>query len=88
MKRALVAALLAVVLAGAAFAQSPHTHQHRFSGAEQWAHVFDDPARDAWQMPHEVIDQRQLSLPFIAETAEVRDDEVHVRIFLRQQLAD
>lgn len=31
------------------FAQSPHTHQHRFSNAEKWAQVFDDPDRDAWQ---------------------------------------
>ena len=35
--------------------QSPHTHDHSFSGAEQWAKVFDDPKRDAWQKPHEVI---------------------------------
>ena len=26
-----------------------------FGGAAQWAHVFDDPKRDAWQKPHEVI---------------------------------
>lgn len=36
-------------------AQSPHTHQHSFGDAEKWAHVFDDPKRDAWQKPHEVI---------------------------------
>jgi len=45
----------AALLAAPAAAQSPHTHQHSFSGAEQWAHVFDDPKRDAWQKPHEVI---------------------------------
>lgn len=39
----------------AAVAQTPHTHEHSFSGAEHWARVFDDPARDAWQKPHEVI---------------------------------
>lgn len=38
-----------------AFAQTPHTHQHGFTGAEQWAKVFDDPARDEWQKPHQVI---------------------------------
>jgi len=38
-----------------ASAQSPATHQHSFSGADQWAHVLDDPKRDAWQKPHEVI---------------------------------
>jgi len=34
-------------------AQSPHTHQHGFGGAEHWAQVFDDPSRDAWQKPHQ-----------------------------------
>lgn len=43
-----------------AIAQSPHTHQHRFSNAEKWAQVFDDPARDAWQKPHEVIQALKL----------------------------
>ena len=42
-------------LAGNAAAQSPHTHDHSFSGAEEWAKIFDDPKRDAWQKPHEVI---------------------------------
>ncbi len=36
-------------------AQSPSTHQHSFGGAEQWAKYFDDPKRDEWQKPHEVI---------------------------------
>jgi len=39
----------------AAVAQTSHTREHSFSGAEHWAKVFDDPARDAWQKPHEVI---------------------------------
>jgi predicted methyltransferase len=51
----LVLAVSAGLPAGQAAAQSPTTHQHSFSGAEQWAHVFDDPKRDAWQKPHEVI---------------------------------
>ncbi|HYL88845.1 MAG TPA: class I SAM-dependent methyltransferase [Burkholderiales bacterium] len=42
-------------LVAPALAQSPTTHQHSFSGADQWAHVFDDPNRDEWQKPHEVI---------------------------------
>jgi SAM-dependent methyltransferase len=54
MKRALLLAL-SLSLSGHVAAQTPHTHQHSFSGAEQWAHVFDDPKRDAWQKPHEVI---------------------------------
>ena len=41
--------------AGFAQAQQPRTHQHAFKDAERWAHVFDDPARDSWQKPHEVI---------------------------------
>ena len=46
---------LLAALALTAAAQAPATHQHSFGGAEQWAHVFDDPTRDAWQKPHEVI---------------------------------
>lgn len=38
-----------------ALAQSPSTHQHGFGDAERWSKVFDDPERDAWQMPGEVI---------------------------------
>jgi predicted methyltransferase len=45
----------AAALAGAAAAQTPHTHDHSFAGAEEWAKIFDDPKRDAWQKPHEVI---------------------------------
>jgi SAM-dependent methyltransferase len=47
-------ALLAL-FAGAAGAQSPSTHHHSFGDAEKWSHVFDDPKRDAWQKPHQVI---------------------------------
>jgi len=54
MTRVLLLAL-SLCISGLALAQAPHTHQHSFSGAEQWAHVFDDPKRDAWQKPHEVI---------------------------------
>jgi len=48
--------ILLAAFAGAAAAQSPASHEHSFSGAEHWAHVFDDPQRDAWQKPHEVIE--------------------------------
>ena len=60
--RALSTAVLMLALgyaglvAGPAQAQSPHTHQHSFRGAEHWAEVFDDPSRDAWQKPHQVIE--------------------------------
>ena len=51
----LVAFSLALLRALPAAAQSPHTHEHSFHGAENWARVFDDPKRDATQKPHEVI---------------------------------
>ena len=51
----LIALNYALLPAGPAAAQSPHTHEHSFGGAEKWAQVFDDPKRDAWQKPHEVI---------------------------------
>lgn len=54
MNRMLAFALVASLL-GSAAAQTPHTHRHSFSDAERWARVFDDPARDAWQKPEQVI---------------------------------
>lgn len=38
----------------------PHAHHadhahHRFDDVEKWVKVFDDPARDAWQLPDDVI---------------------------------
>jgi ubiquinone/menaquinone biosynthesis C-methylase UbiE len=58
LKAPIACALLAagVWLVTPASAQSPATHQHSFSSADQWAHVFDDPKRDEWQKPHEVIE--------------------------------
>jgi SAM-dependent methyltransferase len=53
--RLVLAVFCAVLLASPASAQTPGTHEHSFKGAEKWSHVFDDPARDAWQKPHEVI---------------------------------
>ena len=47
---------LLLALATPALAQAPHSHQHSFGDADKWAKVFDDPARDAWQKPHEVIE--------------------------------
>ncbi len=46
----------AVLIAGPSAAQSPHTMDHGFSGAERWAKSFDDPKRDASQKPREVIE--------------------------------
>jgi predicted methyltransferase len=50
-----IALSFALPPAGPAAAQSPHTHQHSFGDAEKWSRIFDDPARDSWQRPHEVI---------------------------------
>lgn len=50
-----VLSVLLLVFAPPVVAQTPHTHQHSFGDADKWAKVFDDPERDAWQMPHEVI---------------------------------
>ena len=52
---------LCVLTGGTAVAQSPHTHDHSFSGARQWSKVFDDPQRDAWQKPAEVIEALRLA---------------------------
>jgi SAM-dependent methyltransferase len=49
------ALLLPCLLSVPALAQTAHSREHSFSGAEHWSKVFDDPARDAWQKPHEVI---------------------------------
>jgi predicted methyltransferase len=55
MPKILIVLCVAAWLAAAAWAQSPQSHQHSFGDAERWAQVFDDPKRDAWQKPHEVI---------------------------------
>jgi predicted methyltransferase len=39
---------------------SPHTLVHRFEHAEMWAREFDDPARDAWQRPAQVVELMSL----------------------------
>ena len=35
--------------------------EHRFDNPEQYAKLFDDPARDEWQMPDRVIDTLALA---------------------------
>jgi SAM-dependent methyltransferase len=64
--------LLAVAALASAPAQaqsSHHEHQHRFADAEKWAREFDDPKRDEWQKPHEVI--LALALPERAVVADI-----------------
>ena len=54
--RTLLCAL--ALLAGACAARAQHGEppmHHGFGGAERWSAVFDDPARDAWQRPDDVV---------------------------------
>ena len=56
---------VAVVLANAAAAQTTTPMQqqhmgHSFEDAEKWAKEFDDPQRDSWQKPDEVLDALHL----------------------------
>jgi len=55
LKAVVVLSACAGLLSGPSAAQSPQTHDHSFGDADKWAKVFDDPERDAWQKPHEVI---------------------------------
>ena len=52
--------LAAVLYLDVAAAQAPHTHEHSFGNAKKWSKVFDDPTRDAWQKPLEVIQALKL----------------------------
>jgi cyclopropane fatty-acyl-phospholipid synthase-like methyltransferase len=52
----LLATFVASVFTSLALAQHGHQPMHRhFSDAERWAQVFDDPARDEWQKPDQVV---------------------------------
>src|SRR5262245_28046251 len=45
-------------------AHPPHSHQempHRFAKADEWVPKFDDPKRDEWQKPDEVVAALALS---------------------------
>ena len=67
--RFVFALLIGACLAGGAQAQHAGHDNHRFKDAQKWAQVFDDPARDAWQKPHEVI--TALKLPADASVADI-----------------
>jgi len=57
------------LLAGVVLAQPAGSHDHGFHDADMWAQVFDDPSRDAWQKPHEVI--QALALKSEAKVADL-----------------
>lgn len=63
--------LVVIALAGCPkHADTAHEHMpHRFEHAEEWAARFEDPARDAWQQPDEVI--KALGLPPAALVADI-----------------
>jgi predicted methyltransferase len=47
--------------AEAAHGHDHHDHDpHRFEHADEWAKKFDDPSRDAWQRPADVIEAMKL----------------------------
>lgn len=60
--------LPALLFLSACTTSSPH-HHRSFDDANAWAASFDDPARDAWQKPEEII--AALALPKNAVVADV-----------------
>jgi cyclopropane fatty-acyl-phospholipid synthase-like methyltransferase len=66
----ILALFLGLLCVSAGQAQHGEQHLHRsFDDAEKWSKVFDDPARDAWQKPDEVI--RALKLPADSLVADI-----------------
>ena len=45
------------------FLQQHHGAQHTFEDAERWAQQFEDPARDEWQRPDEVVEASPETAP-------------------------
>jgi cyclopropane fatty-acyl-phospholipid synthase-like methyltransferase len=68
MCRRLLAGLVLVLNVFSCTAAHPHAHR-RFDDAEAWAKSFEDPSRDAWQMPDRVI--AELKLPPEARVADI-----------------
>lgn len=66
---AALAVLVLLVAFGCAGRDHAGHHEHAFKDAERWARAFDDPARDAWQKPDDVI--RTLALASDALVADV-----------------
>ena len=74
-RRRIAAAALSLATAFLTYAyaqseeQSQHSQHHSFENAQKWAHVFDDPSRDAWQKPDEIV--RALALAPNASVADI-----------------
>ena len=60
---------IALCITGVSFTQEENSIHHRFEDAEKWADIFENPERDAWQKPDEVI--RSLELPADAVIADI-----------------
>lgn len=43
-------------------AQQHHTAHHTFEDVDRWAAEFEDPERDAWQKPQEVVERMALEI--------------------------
>ena len=81
MRTAVTSCITSIALAAVAAAQTPAPTpghqpppgadhmQHRFDDPERYAKGFDDPARDAWQLPSRVI--AALALPAGAKVADI-----------------
>ena len=74
-QRILIGAIFFGCLGGPVVAQNqqpqskPDHMDHRFDDPERYAKSFNDPARDAWQMPARVIEA--LKLPEDASVADI-----------------
>lgn len=65
-----IAALIAALTLAACAQHAYHGHaEHQFDDPQRWAKMFDDPARDAWQRPDEVL--RALKLAPNADVADI-----------------
>lgn len=53
MNRGKIVAFFLLTLAGLLIAQVPH--QHHPPSSDEYARVLEDPSRDEWQKPHEVV---------------------------------
>lgn len=55
--------LLAISLCLMSFSKDQHSHHHHmsFKDAAKWVKAFEDPSRDEWQKPEELISALQLS---------------------------
>ena len=61
--------MMVLNMSGVGYAQDETGMHHRFEDAEKWAGIFENPERDAWQKPDELI--RSLEIPSDAVIADI-----------------